>query len=70
MDEWTLKEQRPQEVQVSTLPPMKTLREIERQGIQQALQAAGGNKNRAARILGISRYTLYRKIKNLGLDGK
>jgi transcriptional regulator with PAS, ATPase and Fis domain len=37
------------------------LRELEDRHIQRVLQMAGGNKSRAARLLGISRRTLYRK---------
>ena len=39
----------------------------EAQRIGQALQAAGGNRSEAARRLGISRVTLYRRIHRLGL---
>jgi transcriptional regulator with GAF, ATPase, and Fis domain len=38
-----------------------------REQLRQALKAAGGNRERAARMLGISRATIYRKIKQLGL---
>ncbi len=39
----------------------------ERARIRSALEQAGGNRNEAARILGISRATIYRKIKEYGL---
>jgi Nif-specific regulatory protein len=39
----------------------------ERERIEQALVATGGNRERAARLLGISRATIYRKIKHHGL---
>jgi len=42
--------------------PMPTKKESEEALIKQALEAAGGNKSKAAEILGISRRTLYRKL--------
>lgn len=42
--------------------PMPTRRESEDALIKRALEAAGGNKSKAAEILGISRRTLYRKL--------
>ncbi|HYD50268.1 MAG TPA: sigma-54 dependent transcriptional regulator, partial [Terriglobales bacterium] len=43
------------------------LEEIERRNIAAALKHAGGNKNEAARILGIDRQRLYRKLQKYGL---
>ncbi|MBP1686870.1 MAG: atoC [Deltaproteobacteria bacterium] len=43
------------------------LEEVERQSIVAALQRSGGNKNKAARLLGIDRQRLYRKIEKYGL---
>ncbi len=40
----------------------------ERRAIARALASAGGNRRRAARILGIGKTTLYRKIDQFGLD--
>jgi len=40
----------------------------ERLNISAALQHASGNKNEAARLLGIDRQRLYRKIEKYGLD--
>lgn len=40
----------------------------ERQRVLQALAAAGGNRTEAARILGISRATLYRRFEELGIE--
>lgn len=44
------------------------LEEVERRNILAALHRSGGNKNEAARILGIDRQRLYRKIEKYGLD--
>jgi two-component system response regulator HydG len=44
-----------------------TLEEVERRYILRALEAVGGNKTAAARVLGIERKTLYRKLEKMGL---
>ena len=41
---------------------------LERQQIQEALQAANGSRAKAARLLGLSRSTLYEKLKRYSLD--
>lgn len=41
----------------------------ERDAIVSALERAGGNKSKAAELLGIGRTTLYRRVRQLGLDG-
>ncbi len=59
----------PQEVR-SITPDEKELwplQQIERDHIQKVLSAVGGNKRRAARILGISLRNLYRKLDHYGL---
>jgi two-component system response regulator HydG len=43
-----------------------TLREAEELLLRTALEAQGGNRERAAKSLGISERTLYRKIKEFG----
>ena len=43
-------------------PLAEVLAEVERKTIRAALEASGGNKASAARMLGISRATLYQKI--------
>jgi Nif-specific regulatory protein len=50
-------------------PVVQSLRELEKQGIAAALQATGGNKLKAAELLEIDRSTLYKKIKDYGLEG-
>jgi len=42
----------------------------EKRLIRLALQRAGGNKSRAAELLGITRRTLYSRLNLLGLDGE
>lgn len=46
----------------------ETLADAEADQIRKVLAATNGNKSRAARILGIERKTLYRKIERMGLD--
>lgn len=45
-----------------------TLREQEQEQIRHALSLAGGNKSEAARMLGIDRVSLWRKLKKFGID--
>ncbi len=44
------------------------LRELEKKAILEALEAAGGDRGRAARLLGIGKTTIYRKLKEYGLE--
>jgi DNA-binding NtrC family response regulator len=45
-----------------------TLQVLEQQAIRQALQATGGDRVRAAKLLGIGKTTIYRKLKEYGID--
>ena len=45
----------------------ETLADTEAEQIRRVLAATGGNKSRAAKILGIERKTLYRKLDRMGL---
>jgi DNA-binding NtrC family response regulator len=47
--------------------PTHNLEEIEMQTISRVIKSSGGNYSRAARMLGISRTTLYSKIKKYGI---
>jgi DNA-binding NtrC family response regulator len=56
---------------IDTMEPREesseTLADKEQEQIRRVLAAAGGNKSRASKILGIERKTLYRKLKQMGL---
>lgn len=45
-----------------------SLKELERRAVVRALREAGGDKVAAARLLGIGKTTLYRKLKEYELD--
>jgi transcriptional regulator with PAS, ATPase and Fis domain len=47
---------------------MKTLEEVSKQYIQEVLRKVGGNKTKAAEILGINRTSLWRIIRRLSLE--
>jgi len=44
------------------------LRELEKRAIHQAVEELGGDKLLAARLLGIGKTTLYRKLKEYELE--
>jgi DNA-binding NtrC family response regulator len=46
-----------------------TMADIEREAIALALQDSDGNRRKAAERLGIGERTLYRKLKEYGLEG-
>jgi len=46
---------------------MLTLEDVERQYVEHVLKTVNGNKSVAARILGLGRRTLYRKLENWGI---
>jgi DNA-binding NtrC family response regulator len=48
---------------------LASLGEVERRYILRVFHAVGGNKSLAARILGVNRRTLYRKLEEFGVEG-
>ncbi|MBC7106609.1 MAG: hypothetical protein H5T97_11780, partial [Firmicutes bacterium] len=44
-----------------------TVEEAEKSAVQKALEATGGNKRRAAKLLGVARSTFYEKLKKYHL---
>ena len=44
----------------------RTLKEVERQHIGSVTETTGGSRDRAARVLGISKTTLWRKLRDIG----
>jgi len=52
---------------ISSTTPSLALEDVERQAVVDALQKSGGNKKKAAELLGIHRPTLYNKLRRLGL---
>ena len=63
-----VREAPPPRVAASELPPNPTMEVVERVYILWVLQAEGGNKTRAAEVLGIDPSTLYRKLNRYGLE--
>ncbi len=47
---------------------VSNLRDLEKEHLAEALERCGGNRVKAARLLGIGRSTLYRKMKEYGLN--
>jgi len=61
--------------ETSAVPPVRalpggeaSLDSMEKEHIIKILKETGGNKKKAAEILGIERRTLYNKAKRLGID--
>ncbi|WP_161994828.1 helix-turn-helix domain-containing protein [Rhodococcus sp. YH1] len=58
----------PIEMRQTRKPSLSRYEQAERDAIDGALREAGGNRSRAAEILGIGRTTLYRKMRSLKID--
>jgi two-component system response regulator HydG len=48
--------------------PVRTLKEMEVQAVRQALEQCGGNKSNAAKMLGFSRKSLYKRLREFGIS--
>ena len=51
-------------------PESLNLSDLSRQMLEKALERNGGNRKKAAQELGISDRTLYRRLRQYGLDNK
>ncbi len=60
---------RPADDPAVAIPAGVTMEEIERRAILQAIEATGGNRTKAAEVLGIGLRTLQRKLKEYKLSG-
>lgn len=67
-----IREQTPKEQSTAIVPLTslagKSLQELEKEHIKNTLRLTGGNRERAAHILGIAPRTLYRKLKEYGIS--
>jgi len=58
----------------TALPPpgvhARVMREVERPLLERALEATGGNQLKAAKLLGLNRNTLRKKLRELGIAGR
>jgi two-component system response regulator HydG len=52
----------------STMVQVKSIAELERQAILDAIRVLDGDKLKAAKLLGIGKTTLYRKLKEYGIS--
>jgi DNA-binding NtrC family response regulator len=58
------------EVRLRLAPEQLALKEVERRHVQAVLALAGGNKSKAARLLGVDRKTLDRKGRQGRITGR
>jgi DNA-binding NtrC family response regulator len=50
--------------------PLRTLAEVEREHVLRVLEACGGRQIDAARVLGVGRTTLWRKLRDYGIEAE
>jgi two-component system response regulator HydG len=55
------------EAEGRTAPELKTLADLEKEAILDAIRVLNGDKLQAAKLLGIGKTTLYRKLKEYGI---
>jgi DNA-binding NtrC family response regulator len=58
----------PQDLQTGMFQDLPSLDELERRYLRHVLEAVGGNRTRAAEVLGIDRRTLYRMAERYGIE--
>jgi transcriptional activator for dhaKLM operon len=63
----SVRERGPRLLERSPAGPVRTIKEMEKVAISNALLAARGNHSKAAQSLSISRNTLYRKMREMGI---
>ena len=54
--------------EANPLPASATIKQMEKNALIEALKTAGGNAEKAGKALGISRATIYRKIKKYQIE--
>ena len=59
---------RPAGAATSESPRLGYLQEAERRAILEALNLFGGNRSRAAEMLGVAKTTVYRKMREYGIE--
>ncbi len=62
-----LKDDAEETEQMEGLSLQQAVQQAEREAVARALALAGGNRTRAAALLGVSRRTLYDKLEDYGL---
>ena len=60
----------PQDLKTALFQDLPTLDELERRYLRHVLDAVGGNRTRAAEVLGVDRRTLYRMAERFGIELK
>ena len=59
---------KPEDAVTMSAEPLPSLQDVEQRYIVHVLNVAHGNQRRAARILGISRWSLSRRLRKYGLQ--